>query len=95
MPTTLKPINQIVLQDPPAAFTTGEQYVIADLLTNPIVKRYLDTLLWSQMRYLASLPVTEIPDEEYKLQHAYVKGSIAMLTTLASVERPQEPNRRK
>lgn len=77
----------IVLENPPDPFTEGEQQVIADILTHPLIKRYFNTLLWNQVRDLASSPVTELGTKKYKLQHAYVKGCIGMLITLSSIEK--------
>jgi len=83
------PSVDFILQNPPVPFTEGEQMVIADLLANPIIKRYFDTLLWNQIRGLASTPIPELGKPETAYQHAYVKGGIGMLITLGSIERPQ------
>lgn len=89
------PVAEVVLANPPSAFTEGELHVIADVLTNPIVKRYLETLLWNQIRDAASMPVVEIgkPETNYKL--AYVKGCIGILLTLGSIEKPQPKGKRQ
>lgn len=76
-----------ILQNPPEPFTEGEQQIIADLLTHPIIKRYFNVLLWNQIRDLAGSPIPELGTKKYKLQHAYVKGCIGMLITLSSIEK--------
>lgn len=84
-------VTDFTLANPPKELSSLELEVLVETFTNPTVKRYLDTLLWEQMRSLVSIPIKDISDEDYKLQHAYVKGCIGMLITLSSIEREQKP----
>ena len=82
-------IKEFVLQNPPESLSVEETHIIEGILTNPVMKKYLHTLLWSSIRELASIPINTLAEEQYKLSHAYVKGSIGVLTTLGSVERTE------
>jgi len=89
------PLTDVILEDPPSTLTEGELHVIADLLTNPIIKRYFHTLLWNQLREVASTPISELDKPDSKYKHAYMKGCIGMLLTLSSIEQPAATKARK
>ena len=77
--------KEFLLPNPPSILSAPEELVIGEVFCNPTVIKYLNTLLWNAIRDLASIPITDIPDEEYKIRHAYVKGNIGVLTTMLSI----------
>jgi len=81
--------REITLANPPSTLTEGELHILQELFVHPTIKKYFNTLLWNAIRDLASIPVTEIANEDYRNRHAYTKGCIGILTTLLSIQDEQ------
>lgn len=65
--------------------TIGEQTVIAEMLSNPVIKRYLQILIANQIRDFAEIPLSNITQDrniENIVTQAYLKGGLSILYTL-------------
>lgn len=76
---------------PEAQITEAEAVQLAEIITMPLVQRYLRTLLWNTVLEQANIPLSTVIEEHanHILKVAYVKGEIAILQTLLSIQRAQ------
>lgn len=75
------------LEAPPNAITPGDEAQLQRIFSMPIVKQYLQHLLWNQIVDQANIPITALMEEQqaHILRVAYIKGGIGMLQTLLSI----------
>lgn len=72
--------------------TTGEQIVIAEMLSNPVIKRYLQILIANQIRDFAEIPLTNLTEAkniENIVIQAYLKGGLSILYTLYNFKKAE------
>lgn len=83
-------VQEIKLTAPPTGFTDVENTQLADIFGSPLVKRYLQALIWNSIKDAAELPLTEVIEDPtgYALKQAYMKGNLSILYTLNSIQKP-------
>lgn len=70
----------------------SEHRVLADIFTQPVVKKYLSILIANQIRDHAEVPLSTLAEDGLitsALKQAYIKGGLSMLYTLNSITKPQ------
>lgn len=71
-------------------FNADEHAKLLDIFTLPLVKRYINHLMMDKMTQSVSIPLPETQDQifEHSLRHAQLKGSLSILHTLNSIQKP-------
>lgn len=91
MPNTpnILEVKEIQLLPPTGELTRTEMDIIAECLTNPSVKKYLNTLLWNNIIDHSNIPLPQLAvnPQEYAIKQAFVKGHIGCITDLLSIEK--------
>jgi hypothetical protein len=69
--------------------TEPEAVQLAEIMTMPLVQRYLRILLWNTVLEQANIPLSTLVEEQHAhiLKVAYIKGEVAILQTLLSIQR--------
>lgn len=72
--------------------TPTEAVQLAEIITMPLMQRYLRVLLWNTVLEQANIPLSTLVEEHlnHVIKVAYVKGEIAILQTLLSIRRNPE-----
>lgn len=83
-------MDNLQLLPPPNTITDPEQETLAEIFAMPVVKKYLNYLMWDNMTAITNIPLSTLSEEEQKhlLTLAFIKGSISMLQTLLTIEAP-------
>lgn len=67
-----------------------EEVLIQEVFSNPLVKKYLRIMGRNDLEELATISVTEGVDSEVAKKHALIVGKLTVLSTLISINKPQE-----
>lgn len=86
-------VNQpLQLHAPGLDLTAGDEEQLQRIFSMPIVRRYLEHLLWDRLVEQGNMPITTLIEEQqyHMLRVAYIKGGIGILQTLISIASPGE-----
>lgn len=84
--------NNITIYVVTQQLTDAEQIMLAKAFSDPLIKKYLNILMFNQLQDHANIPLNTLAqDGEYitALKQAFVKGGLSILQTLNSIEAPQ------
>lgn len=82
------------LNPPAPQFSSVEQDQIAEILSMPVVKKYLEHLLWQNLVVVNNISMDLVLEEGEKhlLRVAFAKGSINTLHTLLTIQKSTKRN---
>ena len=70
---------------PTETLSRTEEDIVIDILSNPIIKKYFRILGSTDLKELASLSITERPNEEVAKKHSLIQGKLSVLATLINI----------
>ena len=82
-------MDTLQLQYPTHEFSVEERIQLAQILSSPLMRRYLQALLWNQIIDEANIPVPLTAEDERKTLNLSlaVKGGVSMLNTLLNFDK--------
>jgi hypothetical protein len=80
-------MDQLQLLPPQSNLSNEEQTTLAQIFAMPVVKRYLNYLMWDNLTAIGNIPLNVLVEEErnHLLTLAFLKGSMSTLHTLLSI----------
>lgn len=72
--------------------TASEESILVDIYSNPVVRKHLQILSANCIRDFAHIPLDVLGNDGVQIsiiKQAYLKGTLSILQTLLSIEKPQ------
>jgi len=70
--------------------TKTEEDILVDLLTNPVIKKYLSILAMEDTKELLAFPANSKTAQEIAIAHATVQGKLSVISTLYSITKQEK-----
>lgn len=87
-----KDLRGFTIDHPNLVLSEGEQVALAKTFNEPLVKKYLQVLIFNTLKDCAEIPLDVLAQDGpiiNAVKQAYVKGSLSILYTLNTIEVPK------